>query len=400
MFGSLLLLFLDVARAEAPTYRFASGETVRYYMDNEFFWGKGVKASARENINTRMQGFRMRAEAECVAKPYGKNTELRCTLPWILLTADPQNDSQERIDLVMADWMDYTRPVKISFLVTPDGRLREFDVNGLPEGNIREGQLADQMRSFLKAMFSPLDVTLPTDPKDWIRGWKRTDVGLALQLPTGTGTAGAGTVKYAHVDDRLGLALLDIGGRGTVAPGGAVEASTNGGLVDLRMGGQAWVDTTAGQLLFSGFSTDGRFVASAAGAANAQYIAQRAAVQRVVAFEPEHAEPISVVAQRAVRKTDASPAADAAAPIVAFDTLGMQPLFITGLPEIAVPYELPKSTVTARVVVGDDGVPTSQRAFAGYELLFEHVERALRDARFPAKGAAYSVDVAVEVIPS
>jgi hypothetical protein len=78
----------------------------------------------------------------------------------------------------------------------------------------------------------------------------------------------------------------------------------------------------------------------------------------------------------------------------------MQPLFITGLPEIAVPYELPKSTVTARVVVGDDGVPTSQRAFSGYELLFEHVERALRDARFPAKGAAYSVDVAVEVIPS
>jgi hypothetical protein len=147
MFGSLLLLFLDVARAEAPTYRYESGETVRYYMDNEFFWGKGVKASARENINTRMQGFRMRAEAECVAKPYGKNTELRCTLPWILFTADPQNDSQERIDLVMADWMDYTHPVKISFLVTPDGRLREFDVNGLPEGNIREGQLADQMRS-------------------------------------------------------------------------------------------------------------------------------------------------------------------------------------------------------------------------------------------------------------
>ncbi len=399
MLGSALFL-LALAHAETPTFRYTAGETIRYYMDNELFWGAGIRASARKNISTRVQGIRMRAEAECIAKPLGKNTEIKCTLAWFHLTGDPQNDSQERVDSVMADWMDFTRPVGIDYLVTPDGRIRDFDVNGLPEGNITEGQLSDQMRSFLRAMFSPLDVTTPTDPKDWIRGWKRTDVGLMVQLPTGTGTAGAGTVKYAHVDDRLGLALIDVSGRATVAPGGAVESSANGGLVDLRAGGEAWIDPAAGQILFSGFSTDGRFVASAAGAANVQYIAQRAAVQRVANFLPEHGEPISVVAQRAVKRADPVPAADGTAPLVEFATLGMKPLFITGLPEIAVPYELPKSIVTARVVVGDDGVPTSQKAYAGYELLFEHVERALRDARFPAKGGAYSVDVAVEVVPA
>lgn len=394
------LFVLAFAHAETPSFRFTPGETVRYYMDSELFWGRGIRATARVNISSRAQGIRMRAEVECVAASLGKNTELKCTMPWFLLTADPQNDSQERIDAVMADWMDFTKPVRIGLLVTPEGRIREFDVNGLPEGNIREGQLADQMRGFLKAMFAPLDVTTPTDPKDWVRGWKRTDVGLMVQLPTGTGTAGAGTMKYAHVDDRLGLAQIDVSGRATVAPGGAVDSDANGGLVDLRVGGSAWIDPAAGQLLFSGFSTDGRFVASAAGAANTQYIAQRAAIQRVSAFQPDHGEPISVVAQRAVVRTDAPPTPDAAAPLLEFATLGMKPLFITGLPDIAVPYELPKSNVTARVVVGDDGVPTSQKAFSGYELLFEHVERALRDARFPAKGGAYTVDVVVEVVPT
>jgi hypothetical protein len=399
MIGPLFLL-VATALADTPAYRFTAGEKVRYYMDSELYWGAGIKATARENLSTRIQGIRMRAEVECEAKPFGKSTELKCTLPWLRLTADPQNDSQERVDRVMADWLDYTRPVRVSVVVAPDGKLREFDVNGLPDGNLREGQLASQMRSFLRAMFAPLDVTLPTDPKDWIRGWKRTDLGFMTQLPTGTGTAGAGTVKHSHVDDRLGLVLVDVTGRATVAPGGAVESSANGGLVDLRLGGEAWIDPAAGQLLFSGFSTDGRFVASASGAGNGQYIAQRAAVQRVAEFEPEHGEPISVVAQRAPRRADPPHAADPAAPIVDFASLGMKPLFITGLPEIAVPYELPKSTVKARVVVGADGVPTAQRAFEGYELLFEHVERALRDARFPAREGAYSVDVAVEVVPA
>jgi len=219
-------------------------------------------------------------------------------------------------------------------------------------------------------------------------------------LPTLTGTAGAGTVKHAHVDDRLGLVLIDITGRATVAPGTAVESSANAGLVDLRMGGEAWVDAAAGQLLYSAFSTDGRYVASAAGTGASQYIAQRSGVQRVAAFEPEHGEPISVVAQRAPLGKEGPPAVDTAAPLVEFASLGMKPLFITGLPEIAVPYELPKSVVKARVTVGDDGVPTAQRAYEGYELLFEHVERAVRDARFPAKGSAYAVDVSVEVVPT
>jgi hypothetical protein len=399
MFGPLLFLAAS-AHADVPSYRFTPGETIRYYMDTELFWAKGIKAVARENLNTRIQGVHLQAEVECTAHKLGKSIELKCVLPWLHISADPQDDSQERVDRVMADWMEYTAPVKVAVVVAPDGKLRSFDVNGLPDGNIREGQLASQMVTFLRAMFAPLDVTLPTDAKDWVRGWKRTDIGFMVQLPTGTGTAGAGTVKYAHTDDRLGLVLIDVSGRATVAPGGAVESSANGGLVDLRAGGEAWIDPAAGQILFSGFSTDGRFVASASAAGAGQYIAQRAGVQRVSQFEPEHGEPISVVAQRATVIAGKSPDADAAAPLVDFATLDMKPLFITGLPDIAKPYELPKSTVQARVVVGDDGVPTAQRAFAGYELLFEHVERALRDARFPAKGSAYSVDVAVEIVPS
>lgn len=40
---------------------------------------------------------------------------------------------------------------------------------------------------------------------------------------------------------------------------------------------------------------------------------------------------------------------------------------------------------------------TSAVPFQGYEILSEHVERALKVAKFPAKGSAYTVDVEIEL---
>ncbi len=395
---ALLALLTAAAAADAvPTYQWQKGETVRYYIESEIYWGAGIKASARLNLSTRIRDLKLRAEVECKVTAPGKFTELDCRLPWFDLAGEPVNETQARVDLVMADWEEFTKPVQIIIVIGPDGRLREFDCNGLPSGNITEGKLSEQMRSFLRAAFSPLDISLPTDPKDWVRGWVRKDLSFMMLLPVTDGTAGAGTLKMSHVDDRLGLALVSTEGRATVGQSSAVEASANGGLIDLRLGGEAWVDMTTGQLLFSGFTTDGRRTASASTGTADQEIAQSAALQRVAAFEPDHKAPISVVALRAPKADLPLPDPPTGAPVVPFSELAMSPLFIVGYPQIAQPYELPTSVVTARVVVDAEGVPTSFKAVRGYEALLEHVERGLKDARFPKRGGTYVVDLDVEV---
>ena len=128
-----------------------------------------------------------------------------------------------------------------------------------------------------------------------------------------------------------------------------------------------------------------------------QYVAQRSGIQRVAAFAADHTAPISVIAMRSPMLGGVAPALTEGAPLVEFSTLGMLPLFITGLPEIALPYELPTSMVKSRVVVGGDGAPTSAVPYQGYEILSEHVERALKVAKFPAKGSVYTVDVEIEL---
>lgn len=394
---STLLVLSSLAGAAVPAYKWTPGETVRFYLESELYWAAGLKAAARTNVDTRMRDLVIRAEVDCKVAARGKSAELDCSLPWLDLTGQPIADRQERLDTVLADWEEFTKKVEIIVLIGPDGKVREFDVNGLPSNNIREGQLGEQMRAFLRSAFAPLDLVLTTDEKDWVRGWERKDLGLMFQLPVPDGTAGAGTFKANHVEDRLGLALVSTAGRATVAPSQAVESSANGGLIDLRVGGEAWIDPATGQLLYSGFTTDGRRTASASTGTGDQYIAQNSGMQRVAAFDPEHKPPISPVAQRAPKVDKPAPEPPAGVAVVPFADLGMKPLFIVGFPQIAQPYDLPTSKVMARVVVDADGTPTSQAAYRGYEALLEHVERGLRDARFPARGAPYAVDLEVEV---
>ncbi len=394
---ALLALITAATAADVPTYQWHKGETVRYYIESELYFGAGIKASARLNVRTRIRDLKLRAEVECIVKAAGKVTELECRLPWFDLAGEPVSEAQSRVDLVMADWEEFTKSVQIVIVIGPDGRLREFDCNGLPQGNIDEGRLSEQMRAYLRAAFSPLDMSLPTDPKDWIRGWQRKDLSFMMLLPYTDGTAGAGTLKMSHLDDRLGLALVSTEGRATVTQSSALDTSANGALIDLRLGGEAWIDMTSGQLLFSGFTSDGRRTASASTGAADQELAQSAALQRVAAFEPDHKSPISVVALRAPKADLPPPEPPTGAPVVPFADLGMSPLFIVGYPQVAVPYELPTSLVGARVVVDAEGVPSSFKAFRGYEALLEHVERGLKDARFPKRGGTYVVDVDVEV---
>ncbi len=393
------LLFSSPAFA-VPSFRWTPAEPVHYYLDTLISFGESTSAWARKNHEARLSEVKMVAETTCVPRALGKSTELTCTFSYLDFGLTAIGSSTQAIaDIIAKDWEDYAKTAKVEIVIAPDGSVKEFDLDGLERHTLEEGRLIEVFRGYFMRLFSPLDLPLSTSDKDWIRGWEQKKLGMMLQLPTGTGTAGAGTLKHTAGAERFGLVQVFSEGRGTVALGGAVDESANGGLVDLRAAGEAWVDPAAGQLLFRGYSTDGQRLASSSGGTYQGFINQRSALQRVASFSPEHTPPNSVLSDRAPRIDVAPPAPPEGVVLVEFSALAMQPLFIQGMPQVAEGYELPTSNVGARVVVGTDGKAESVAVVKGYEMLVEHVERGLKAATFPVAPGKYAVDVVVEVRP-
>lgn len=395
-----LALFVATPALAVPTLAWEPGKPVHYYLETDIKFGESTLAQARLNHEVRIYATSMRAEATCTPAALGKNTELSCTFSYLDFELEPSSGRSQAIaDLVEADWEAYASAAEIDIVVAADGHIKSFDIDGMERKTLREGYLIEIFRAYFMRLFAPLDLRMTSDEKDWIRGWTDKNIGYLLSLPTSTGTSGAGTVKHFVGTERFGLVQILSEGRGTVAQGAAVDTDTNGGLVDLRVAAEGWIDPATHSLLFRGFSTDGQRLASSSAGTYEGFINQRSALQRVEAFNADHSPPISVLAQRAPQLSGKTPAAPEGVPLVEFASLGMEPLFIQGMPQVAQGYELPRSNVKSLVVVGAEGKAETVTVYWGYEMLAEHVERGLEQASFPAKGSPYAVDVAVEVRP-
>ncbi|MBM4392876.1 MAG: hypothetical protein FJ090_17260 [Deltaproteobacteria bacterium] len=395
-----LPLLVATPALAVPSLAWEPGRPVHYFLETDIRFGESMLAPARLNHEVRVYATSMRAEATCTPAPLGKSTELTCTFSHLDFELEPNSGKSQAVaDLVEADWEAYAATAEINIVLAADGHIKSFDIDGMERKTLKDGYLIEYYRALFMRLFAPLDLRMTSDEKDWIRGWTDKNIGYLLSLPTSTGTSGAGTVKHFAGAERFGLVQILSEGRGTVAQGAAVDSSTNGGLVDLRVAAEGWIDPEARTILFRGFSTDGQRLASSSAGTYEGFINQRSALQRVDAFNADHSPPISVLAQRAPQLSRATPAPPEGVALVDFASLGMQPLFIEGMPQVAQGYELPRSNVKALVVVDGDGKSESVDVYWGYEMLAEHVQRGLKDASFPARGGRYAVDVAVEVRP-
>jgi hypothetical protein len=278
--------------------------------------------------------------------------------------------------------------------------MREFDMKGgLDRSNAREGAMIESQRVLLQRLFCFFDLPLTTDAKDWVRGWKQKGDSQLMQLQTTYGTAGATDMKHEHAGERYGLTVIATTGHATLSSGAALDAENGSRLVDVRLAGETLFDPGPGTFVWRDFQLDGRLTVSAQEAGSGAEYFQTGAIERVEEFPAPGDIPLTVAALRAPKLTDAPPPGPAGAALVPFADLGMAQLFVAGLPAAAQELGLPKSVVSARVVVGADGIPTSVKAWRGYAALATATETALTAAKFPAKGTPYVVDVELEWRP-
>ncbi len=400
-----LLLSVHANAAESgplPVWRWPAGEVQRFHIETEIVTPRGQRYLAANNIDARSGAVKLRADTACTATPEGKVQVVRCTFAYVGLQGKPWvPDEAGKLDTILAEWSKDLTGTKVEMEIGPDGRLRAFDtLSGRDRSNKREGYNIEQQRTLLQRVFCMFDLPLTTDQKDWVRGWSQKGDSAIMKLLTITGTAGAVDMKHTHKGERDGLTVIETVAKGTLSAGSAVDATSGGRLVDVRVAGETLFDTTKGMLVWRDFSMDGQLMVSAQEASSAAEYYQVAALQWVPEFPAPGEIPLSIAAMRAPRLSGTAPALAEGVALVSFAELGMTPLFVQGLPEAAAPLSLPVTTVSARVSVGADGIPGSVTPWKGFAALGPATEAALLGARFPARPAPYAVDVDVEWRPA
>ncbi len=390
------------AGSVAPTWKWPAGEAQRFHIETEIVTPRSMRYYAANNVDARAGTVKVRADTACTAKPEGKIQVVRCTFAYFDMKGVAWvPDESAKLDLIMAEWAKNLSASTVEMELSADGRIRTFDVHpGKEQSNRREGYIQEQQRVLLQRAFAAFDLPITTDEKDWVRGWAQKGSSALMQLQTIGGTAGAFDIKHMHEGERDGLVVIETTGRGTLSAGAAVDASTGGRLVDVRLGGETLFDAERGMLAWRDFTIDGQLTVSAQEAGSGAEYFQVGAIQWVDEFPPPGEIPLSVAAMRAPRLDGKAPELPAGVALVPFAELGMTPLFVQGHPDAAKPLGLPTVKVKARVVVGADGLPNTINAYEGFAALGPATEQALQGARFPAKGAPYAVDLDVEWRPA
>lgn len=385
-----------------PAWKWPAGELQRFHLETEIINPRGnVRYYAANNIDGRPGAVKLSADIGCTAKPEGKTQIVRCTFHYVRLAAQAWDAGEKaRLDAIMDEWTKDFATAQVELEIAADGRLRTFDyLPGKEQSNRREGYVAETQRALLQRAFSVFDLPLTTDDKDWIRGWKQKTSSALMQLQTIGGTAGAYDITHKHEGERDGYLLLTTVGRGTLAAGAAVDATSGSRNVDVRLSGETLFDPQKGLFMWRDVTLDGQLMVSAQEAGSGAEFAQVSAIQWMPEYPAPGELPLSIAATKAPRLPGTAPALPDGVALVPFADLGMQPLFVQGHPDAAKRLSLPTVKVKARVLVSATGSVSSATAYDGFQVLATPTQDALAGAAFPAKGSPYAVDVDVEWRP-
>ena len=401
MFPLLAALMAPAHAADVPPpFGWQHPAASSWHLEATLFSPRGTRYYALNNLDARAGAVGARADVTCAAAPRKKDTAVTCTFDWIELAgkATVEND-QAVLDRVLDEWEGDFKGVTVEFTLTPDGRMKGFDVDARERQNKREAYIIEAQRALAQRLFCLFDLSVPADGNAWKKGWKVAGNNEVMKLQTITGTSGASEVRRSQGKETWGLLSVTDEGRGTLSPGGAVD-SAGTRLIDVRLAGMSLLDPVAGSLVWREVTLDGRLTTSSQSTGTDVEFFQASSIQRIERPGAPGEVPLSVPAQRAPRRAGAAPAVAADVALVPFADLKIDPFFVKGMPDEAKSLDLPKTVVKARVEVGAEGRARNVRAYEGFEALAGPTENALLAAAFPVRAAPYAVDVDVEWRPA
>jgi len=290
IFAALVfVLFSASPRASAGelAYQWTPNEVMHYRIQAFVVAPSVLRFMAARNVTARAEDIALAMELDCKVDPPQKRTQSwRCSTHRVELGGKAWEGEQEKLDAILAEYMEQLKEATIVVDYTPTGRIQLVDVEGLSRNSDREKLIHEYLRLLLQRAFAALEIELPKNGEVPAGTWRQKGNPLSMRLPTRYGTAGGVRLNHEVVGREGDLLVINSVGRGTVHPGSALESGADRG-VNMSVTSTALFDPTRGLLVRNEVQTNGALTTSASMASAGFYLNQVVLVELLESWEEE-----------------------------------------------------------------------------------------------------------------
>ncbi len=223
-FARFLALGITVASFSAPAvaaeglaWQWPDGEVRRYRLAADVKLPNPIIFSNEYNKDARVYDFAVAVDAACQPTgSVGKGWEVACDITAAQLNANiTKNDVNIGLEILDQWDQKLVDDATVVFVLSEDGKVKDFDVQGLNERNTRIRLIKETMRLVLMRGFAAFDLNLPKKG-DGTKPWKQS-TQLSLVLPVITGMAGATQMQSEVASEDGSRVTIDTTGRGALS---------------------------------------------------------------------------------------------------------------------------------------------------------------------------------------
>ena len=236
--------------ADGLVWKWPEGEVRRYRLAADLKLPNPIIFSNDYNKDVRVYDFAVAVDAACQsARTAGNGWDIACDITAAQLNANVASHDLN-IGLEVLDQWDQklVDDATVTFFLSADGKVKDFDIQGLNERNQRIRLVKETMRLVLQRAFAAFDLNLPKKGEGG-KPWKQKGQ-MELYLPVITGMAGSTQLQSEVVEEDGSKVTIDTSGRGALS---VLQSGQDGRLppdtYDSVLRSRAVFDTATGNLL-------------------------------------------------------------------------------------------------------------------------------------------------------
>ncbi len=266
------------AAATGVEWRWPDDEVRRYRIAADVALTQPLLFSADYNKDVRVFDFAVALDTKCQpTRALSKGWEIACDITEVQFNVHAAaNDVPIGME-VLAEWdQKLVDDAMVTFVLTTDGRVRDFDLEGLNERNTRIRMVKETMRLVLLRGFAAFDLNLPKNGEG-AKPWKQK-TQLILHLPVIDGMTGAARLQSEVSAEDGSKLTIDTVGSGTVMMQEVLARKTPDSY-DAVVRSRSVFDTSTGNLLERSYLVESNLTPGSGSAVGSQQVPYIQAVQ-------------------------------------------------------------------------------------------------------------------------
>lgn len=288
----------EIAAEEAPefglgpgsmAYRWPVGEELDYRIQLYLATPQGTRFLAAENLDARATETTMAMLVKCTPQtPTAKTQAINCLIHRVELYGVTKTREDDKLRRIFDEYVQTLTGATIQIEMTPQGRVRSLDLEGVTKGTSREAAVHEYLRLMVRTGFSSFELEMPKDGDPRGTSWRQKGSPMAMRLPTPMGTAGGVRLTHEVVGREGDIVSIRTYGEAVLEEGGLDGGDGGGNLaktVSALLVGDAKVDIHRGVLVSSAQTLQGVLTSGAGNVGDDLYINQVVMIDLLPSFD-------------------------------------------------------------------------------------------------------------------